>query len=325
MKLVRREFLRLAGAAASACAIPRLASAGDYPTRPVRLLVGFSPGGSADFIARQLGQSLAVRLGKPFIIENRPGAGSNIAAETVVRAPADGHELLLVFSANAINAALYQNLNFNFLADIAPVASIGRAPNILIVHPNVPAKTVPEFIDYVKAHPGQVNFATGGSGTPAHVAGELFNTLAGINMVHVPYRGAGPAMIDLLGGRVQAMFATMPPSMASIRAGKLRALAVTTASRSDALPNIPALAEFVPRYEASSWYGVGAPRNTPAEIVEKLNREINAALADPKMKAQFAELGGSTFATSPAGFGKFISEETDKWAKVVETARIKPS
>jgi len=324
MKLLRRQFMQLVGAAVAASAVPKFALGLGYPTRPVRLVVGFPPGGSLDFIARQLGQWLSARLGQPFIIENRPGAGSNIAAETVVRAPPDGNVLLLVFSANAINATLYHELHFSFISDIAPVASIGRAPNIMVVNPAVPAKTVPEFISYAKANPGQVNFATGGNGTPAHVAGELLNMLTGINMVHVPYRGAGPAMVDLLAGRVQVMFATVPPSIASVRAGKLRALAVTTATRSDALPDIPALAEFVPRYEASSWYGVGAPRNTPAEIIEKLNSEIDAALADPKMKAQLAELGGTTFAMSPADFGKFIAEETEKWAKVVKFAGIKP-
>jgi tripartite-type tricarboxylate transporter receptor subunit TctC len=324
MKLVRRQFLQLAGAAGAASAVPRLAFALDYPTRPVRLVVGFPPGGSTDFIARQLGQSLSARLGQPFVIDNRPGAGSNIATESVVRAPPDGQVLLLAFSANAINAALYPKLNFNFITDIAPVAAIGHVPNLLLVNPVVPAKTVPEFINYVKAHPGQVNFGSGGNGTPAHVAGELLNMLAGINLVHVPYRGAGPAMIDMLGGRVQVLFTTVPPSIASVRAGKLRALAVTTATRSDALPDIPALAEFVPRYEASSWYGLVAPRNTPATIVEKLNEAVNAVLADPKMKAQLAELGGDTLALSPADFGKFIAEETEKWAKVVKSAGIKP-
>jgi tripartite-type tricarboxylate transporter receptor subunit TctC len=326
MKLLRRQFLQLAGAtaAAAAPALPQFASALDYPTRPARLVVGFPPGGSLDFIARLMGQWLSDRLGQPFIIENRPGAGSNIATEAVVRAPPDGHTLLLVFSANAINATLYDKLNFNFIRDITPVASIVRLPNVMVVNPSVPAKTVPEFIAYAKANPGKVNFATGGNGSPAHVAGELFKMLTSVNMVHVPYRGAAPAVIDLLGGQVQVMFATVPPSIASIRAGKLRALAVTTATRSDALPDIPALAEFVPGYEASSWYGLGTPRNTPAEIVEKLNREIDAALADPKMKTRLADLGGTTVALSPADFGKFIAEETEKWAKVVKFAGIKP-
>ena len=325
MKLLRRQFLQLAGAAAAVPAFPQFASASNYPTRPVRLVVGFPPGGSLDFIARQMGQWLSERLGQPFIIENRPGAGSNVAAEAVVRARPDGHTLLLVFSANAINATLYDKLNFDFIRDIAPVASILRVPNIMVVNPLVPANTVPEFIAYAKANPGKVNFGTGGIGSPAHVAGELFKMSTGTNMVHVPYRGAAPAVIDLLGGRVQVMFATVPPSMASVRAGKLRALAVTTATRSNALPDIPALSEFVPGYEASSWYGMGAPRNTPAEIVEKLNREIDAALADTKMKTQLADLGGTTFALSPSGFRQFIAEETEKWGKVVKFAGIKPA
>jgi tripartite-type tricarboxylate transporter receptor subunit TctC len=323
VKLLRRQFLQLAGAAAAAPALPQFALASNYPTRPVRLVVGFPPGGSLDFVARQMGQWLSERLGQPFIIENRPGAGSNVAAEAVVRASPDGHTLLLVFSANAINATLYDKLNFDFIRDIAPVASILRVPNIMVVNPLVPANTVPEFIAYAKANPGKVNFGTGGIGSPAHVAGELFKMLTDTNMVHVPYRGAAPAVIDLLGGRVQVMFATVPPSMASVRAGKLRALGVTTATRSNAFPDIPALNEFVPGYEASSWYGMGAPRNTPAEIVEKLNREINAALADSKMNTQLADLGGTTFALTPAGFRQFIAEEIQKWGKVVKFAGIK--
>jgi tripartite-type tricarboxylate transporter receptor subunit TctC len=325
MKLPRRQFLQLAGAAAVAPALPRIARAQTYPTRPVRLVVGFPPGGSTDTIARIIGQWLSERLGQPFIIENRPGAGSNIATEAVVRAPADGYTLLLVFSANAINATLYDKLNFNFIRDIAPVAPIVRFSNVMVVNPSVPAKTVPEFIAYAKANPGKLNMASGGNGTPAHVAVELFKMMTGVDIVHVPYRGAAPALTDLLGGQVQLMFPTVSGSIEYVRAGKLRALAVTTASRWEELPDLPTMGEFVPGYEASSWYGMGAPKNTPAEIIDKLNAEINAGLADPKMKARLADLGGTALVGSPAEFGKLIAEETEKWGKVIRVATLKRS
>ena len=280
----------------------------------------FAPGGGADIIARLIGQWLSERLGQPFIIENRPGAGSNIATEAVVHAPADGYTLLLVSPANAINATLYDKLNFNFIRDIAPVAGIIRVPNVMVVNPSVPAKTVPEFIAYAKANPGKLNMASAGIGTAPHVAGELFKMMAGVDMVHVPYRGDGPALTDLIGGQVQVMFAAMPSSIEYIRAGKLRALAVTTATRSEALPDIPTVGDFVPGYEASGWYGIGAPKNTPAEIIDKLNKEINAGLADPKIKARLADLGGTVLPGSPADFGKLIADETEKWAKVIKFA-----
>jgi tripartite-type tricarboxylate transporter receptor subunit TctC len=324
MKLLRRQFLQLAGAAAAAPALPQLASASDYPTRPVHVVVGFPPGGSTDTIARIIGQWLSQRLGQPFIIENRPGAGSNIGAEAVVRAPADGYTLLLVFSSNAINATLYDKLSFNFIRDIAPVSPIVRLPNVMVVNPSLPVKTVPEFIAYAKANPGKLNMASGGNGTPAHVAVELFKMMTGVDIVHVPYRGASPAMTDLLGGQVHLMFPTVSGSIGYIRAGKLRALAVTTASRWEGLPDLPTKGEFVPGYEASSWYGVGAPKTTPAEIIDKLNKEINAGLADPKMKARLIDLGGTELVGSAADFGKLIAEETEKWAKVIKFAGIKP-
>jgi tripartite-type tricarboxylate transporter receptor subunit TctC len=324
MKLPRRTFLHLAAGAAALPAVSRIARAQAYPTRPVRLIVGFPPAGATDIVARLLGQSLSERLGQQFVIENRPGAGSNVAAEAVVRAAPDGHTLLLVFSANAINASLYNDLNFNFIRDITPVASVLRVPQVLEVNPLVPAKTVPELIAYAKANPGKVNMASGGNGTPAHVSGELFKMMTGVNMVHVPYRGAAPALIDLIGGHVQVEFDPIPGSIEYIRAGKLRALAVTTATRSEALPDIPTVAEFVPGYEASAFFGVGAPRSTPSEIVDKLNKEINVVLADPKIKARFADLGGAALVGSPADFGKLIAEEAEKWGKVIRAAHIKP-
>ena len=271
-----------------------------------------------------MGQWLSERLGQPFIIENRPGGGGNIGTEAVVRAPADGYTLLLVGTFNAINATLYDKLNFNFIRDIAPVAGIIRGAYVLVVNPSVPAKSVPEFIAYAKANPRKLNMASAGTGTGPHIAGELFKMMAGVDMVHVPYRGGGPALTDLLGGQVQVYFPTTVASIGYIRAGRLRALAVTTATRSDALPDIPTVGEFVPGYEASTWYGVGAPKATPAEIVEKLNKEINAGLADPKIKARLADLGGDVLAVSPADFGKFIADETEKWAKVIKFAGIKP-
>jgi tripartite-type tricarboxylate transporter receptor subunit TctC len=313
--------------AAGAAALPTLsgfASAQTYPTRPVRLIVGFAAGGGADIVARLIGQWLSERLGQQFIIENRPGAGSNIATEAVVRASPDGYTLLMAVSANAVNATLYAKLNFNFIRDIAPVAGIMVVPNVMMVHPSIPAKTIPELIAYAKANPGKINIASGTIGGPGHVSGELFKMMTGTDMPLVSYRGGGPALVDLLAGQVQVMFATMPPSIEYIRAGKLRALAVTTATRSDALPDIPTVAEFVPGYEASTWYGVGAPKATPAEVVDKLNKEVNAALADPKNKARLADLGGDVLALSPADFGRLIADETEKWGKVFRAANIKP-
>jgi tripartite-type tricarboxylate transporter receptor subunit TctC len=290
----------------------------------VRLLVGFSAGGNADTIARPMGQWLSERLGQPFVIENRPGAGTNIATEAVVRAPADGYTLLMVGPTQAINATLYDKLNFNFIRDIAPVAGIISTANALIVNPSVPAKTVPDFIAYAKANPRKVNMASGGTGAPSHIAGELFKMMTGIDMLHVPYRGGAPALTDLMSGQVQVYFGPITASIEHIKAGRLRALAVTTATRSEVLPDIPTVGEFVPDYEASTWYGVGAPKATPAEIVDKLNREFNAGLADPKIKARLADLGGVPMPMTPPDFGKFIVDETEKWAKVVKFAGLKP-
>ena len=323
MKLPRRQFIRLATGAVALPAIPRLAGAQSYPSRPVRLIVGFPAGGSADIVARLIGQSLSERLGQPFIIENRPGAGSNIGTETVVRAPPDGYTLLMVSAANVTNATLYDNLNFNFIRDIAPVAFMDRVANVLEVNPSIPARTVPEFTAYAKANPGKINMASGGTGSSQHVAGELFKMMAGVDLVHVPYRGVAPALTDLLAGQVQVLFDTVPASLPHIRAGKLRALAVTTASRSEALPDVPTVGDFVPGYEASSIHGIGAPRNTPADIIDRLNKEVNAALADPKFKARIADLGGIVAVGSPADFGKIIAEETEKWAKVVKFSGAK--
>jgi len=324
MLLPRRTFLSLAMGAATYPAVPRSAWAHTYPTRPVRIIVGVTSGGSADLLARLIGQWLSERLGQPLIIENRPGAGTNIATEAVANSNPDGYTLLLASSANAINATLYNKLNFNFIHDIAPVAGLIRAPNVMVVNPSVPAKTVAEFIAHAKANSGRINFASSGAGTSLHVAGELFKMMTGVNMVHVPYRGGVPALTDLLGGQVQVMFPGTPSSIEYIRADKLRALAVTTATRSEALPEIPTMSDFVPGYEASQWFGVGAPRDTPVEIVEKLNNEINAGLADPKIKARLADLGGTVLAGSPADFGKLIGEETEKWAKVVKFSGAKP-
>ena len=323
MKLPRRTFLHLAASAAALPAVSRIARAQAYPTRPVRIIVGFPPAGGADIIARLTGQRLAERLGQQFIIENRPGAASNIATEAVVRAPADGYTLLLVTIPNVINATLYDKLNYNFIRDIAPVASIDRVPNVMEVHPSVPTRTVPEFIAYAKANPAKINMASGGNGTSQHVAGELFKMMTGVNLVHVPYRGAGPALVDLLAGQVQIMFDTVSGSIGHITAGKLRPLGVTTAERSEALPDIPTVGDFVPGYEASTFHGMGAPRNTPPEIIDKLNKEINAGLADPRMKARLADLGGTVFASSPAEFATFIAEYTEKWAKVIKFAGAK--
>jgi tripartite-type tricarboxylate transporter receptor subunit TctC len=324
MKLPRRQFLHLAAGAAALPAVSRVARAQAYPTRPVRFVAAFAAGGGSDIMSRLIGQALSERLGQPFVIENRPGAAGNIGTEAVVRAPADGYTLLLVGGWNAINATLYDRLSFNFIRDIAPVASISREPNVIAVHPSVPAKTLPEFIAYAKANPGKVNMASGGNGTPSHVSGELFKMMAGVNMVHVPYRGAGPAVSDLLGGQVQVMFAPLLVSIEHIRAGKLRALAVTTAMRSEALIDIPTGGEFVRGYEASQLYGVGVPRDTPANVINKLNREINAVLADSKIKARLADMGSVALPGSPADFGKLIADETEKWGNVIRTLNIKP-
>jgi tripartite-type tricarboxylate transporter receptor subunit TctC len=324
MKLLRRRFLQLAAGAAALPPASRFAWAQTYPTRPVHIVIGYPAGGAADILARLMGQWLSERLGQPFIIENRPGAGTNIATEAVAKAPPDGYTLLLVTTANAMNATLYDKLNFNFIRDIAPVASIVRVPQVMEVNPSVPAKTVPEFIVYAKANPGKLNMASAGSGGPQHVAGELFKMMTGVDMLHVPYRGSGPALNDLISDRVQVMFDTLPSSIEFIKVGKLRPLAVTTPMRLEVLPDVPTVGDFLPGYEASAWQGVGAPKNTPADIVEKLNTEINAALADPKMKARLADLSCLVLAGSPAEFGKVIAEETDKWAKVVKFAGIKP-
>jgi tripartite-type tricarboxylate transporter receptor subunit TctC len=324
MKLYRRKFLELAGAAAAVSVFSRRASAADYPTRPVRLIAGFAAGGGVDITARLIGQWLTERLGQSFVTENRPGAGGNIGTEAVVNAAADGYTLLLATVPNAVNASLYDKLNFNFVRDTAPVAGIIRVPMVILLNPSVPARTVPEFIAYAKANPGKVNMASAGNGSAPHMAGELFKMMAGVDLVHVPYRGQGPALTDLLGGEVQVLFATAPGTTDYIATGKLRALAVTTAARAELLPELPTVGDFVPGYETSQWYGICAPAKTPAEIVDKLNKEINAAIADPGMKARFAALGGEPLPGSPTGFGTLIADETEKWAKVVRAAGIKP-
>jgi tripartite-type tricarboxylate transporter receptor subunit TctC len=324
MKLPRRQFLHLAAATAALPAVSRFAWAQAYPTRPVRIIVGFAPGGGTDISARLIGQWLSERLGQQFIVENRPGAGANIAMEAVAKAPPDGYTLLLVSPGAAINATLYDKLNYNFIRDIAPISGIVRVPNVMVVHPSVPANTVLEFIAYAKANPGKVNMASAGSGSSIHVSGELFKMMAGVNMTHVPYRGSGPMVTDLLGGQVQVAFDSMPSALQHIRAGKLRALGVTTTTRSEALADIPSVGEFVPGYEASNWWGAGAPRNTPAAIIDLLNREINAGLADPRIKARLAEIGGMLLPGSAADFGKLIVEETEKWAKVVKFSGARP-
>ena len=324
MKLPRRKFLHLAAGAAALPVVPRVAWAQAYPTRPVRIIVGYPPGGANTTVARFVAQWLQERLAQPFIVENRPGAANNLATEAVVRAPGDGYTLLLADSANAINATLYDKLTFNFIRDIAPVASIMAVPLVFEVNPAVPARTVAEFIAYAKANPGKVNMASSGVGTSLHLSGELFKLMTGINMQHVPYRGSAPMLTDLLAGQVQIAFDNLQPSMPHINAGKLRALAVTTATRSHVLPDLPTVADFVPGYEASTWNGVCAPKNTPVEIVDKLNREINAGLGDPKLKAQLSDLGGIMLARTPADFGKLIADDTEKWAKVIRAANIKP-
>jgi tripartite-type tricarboxylate transporter receptor subunit TctC len=323
MKLPRRNFLHLAAGAAALPGLPRIARAQSYPSRPVRVIVPFAAGGGVDIVARLIGQWLSEQLRQPFVIENRPGGGGNIGTEAVVRAPADGYTLLLVTAANAINTTLYEKLSFNLSRDIAPVAGIIVVPNVMVVHPSVPAKTLPEFIAYAKANPGKINMASGPIGGSSHVSGELFKMLTGTDMLLVSYRGTAPAVTDLLAGQVQVLFNSPPASIEYIKAGRLRALAVTTTTRSEVLPDVPTVSEFVPGYEASQWYGVGAPKNTPAQIVEELNKEINAGLAAPKLKARLADLGGTPIAGSPADFGKFIAEETEKWGKVIRAANIK--
>ena len=323
MKLPRRKFLHLAAGAAVLRGALGFAWAQAYPVRPVRVILQTAPGGTADIVGRLIGQWLSERLGQPFVVENRPGASGNIGTEAVVRATPDGYTLLIVASNNAINPSLYDKLNFNFLRDIVPVAGIMRTPMVMEVNTASPIKSVPEFIAYAKANPGKMNFASGGIGFATHLAGELFEAMTGVHMVHVPYRGQAPALTDLLGGRVQAVFDPVSSSLSHIRAGELRPLAVTTSTRSEALPDIPTVGDFVPGYEASVWFGVGGPRNTPAEVVDKLNREINAGLADPRIKAQLADLGGMAFSGSAADFGKFIADETEKWAKVIRAAGIK--
>lgn len=320
----RKRFLRLAASAAVLPAVSRVAWAQAYPIKPVRIVVGVAAGGPIDMIARLIGQWLSERLGQQFIIENRPGAGTNIGTEAVVRASPDGYSLLLVATSSAINATLYDKLNFNFIRDVAPVAGIISTPNVMVVHPSFPAKTVPEFIAYGKANPGKINMANPGTGTGPHMCGQLFKMMAGVDLIDVPYRGGSLALTDLIGGQVQVMFLSTTGMVEPIRAGQLRALAVTSATRSEALPDVPTAAEFVPGFEASSWQGLGAPKNTPADIVEKLNREINAGLADPKIKARITDLGASVLAGSPADFGRLIGDETEKWGKVVKFAGMKP-
>jgi tripartite-type tricarboxylate transporter receptor subunit TctC len=323
MKFRRREFLYLS-AGASLATVPRFAWAQAYPSRPVRILVGFPPGGTVDIVARLIGQRLQERLRQPFVVENRPGAASNIATEAAVRAPADGYTLLLITPPNVINATLYEKLNFNFIRDIAPIASAIRLPNVMQVNPSVPTKTVLQFIAYAKANPGKLNMASAGNGTSGHVSGELFKMMAGVDMVHVPYRGGAPAITDLIGGQVQVMFDNLGNSIEHIKAGRLRALAVTTGTRSKMLPETPSVSEFIPGYEASFWTGFAAPKGTPTEIINTLNKEINAALGDGQIRARLADLGGTAFLLSPADFGTFIISETEKWAHVVKFSGAKP-
>jgi tripartite-type tricarboxylate transporter receptor subunit TctC len=325
VNLPRRRFLRLAAGAAAAPMLAPVAWAQAYPSRPVRIIVGFPPGGAADITARLMGQWLSERLGQPFVVENRPGAGTNIATEAVAKAAPDGYTLLLVSVANTVNATLYERLNFDFIRDIAPVAGLIRGPLVMELNPSVPARTIPEFIAYAKANPGKINMGSAGNGTPGHMAGELFKMSTGLDLVHVPYRGAAPALTDLLAGQVQLVFDNLPTSLEYIRADKVRALAVTTATRSEAVPELPTVSEFVPGYEVSSWFGIGAPKSTPAEIVDKLNAEINAGLADPKMRARIADMSSVPLPLTPAALGKLIVEETDKWAKVVKFSGARPN
>jgi tripartite-type tricarboxylate transporter receptor subunit TctC len=324
MKLPRRKFLHLALGAAALPAVSRTARAQSYPARPVRIIVPLAPAGTVDIIARLMGQWLSERLGQQFVIENRPGAGTTLGTEAVVRALPDGYTLLMTDVSAAFNATLYDKLNFNFIRDIAPVANVVRVPNVIAVHPSFPAKTVPEFLAYAKANPGKISMATAGVGSSSHVFGELFKMMAGVNLVAVPYRGGGPALVDMLSGQVDVIFVPTPASIDYVRAGRLRALGVTSTIRVEILPDLPPVAEFVPGYEASGWYGICAPRNTPVEIVDKLNREINAGLSDPKIKARFVDMGGAALPGSPADFGKLIADETEKWGKVVRAANIQP-
>ena len=323
MILPRRKFLHLAAGAAALPAVSGIARAQTYPSRPVRIIVGFAAGGGYDIVARLMGQWLSERLGQPFVIENRPGAGTNIATQAVVNAPPDGDTLLLVGSTNAINASFYRKLNFNFIRDIAPVSSITRQPQVMLTNTSFAAKTIPEIIDYAKANPGQINFSSPGIGSISHLAGELFKMMAGVNLVHVPFSGNSPSLTALLGGQIDVSFASLPSSIEFIRTGKLRGLGVTSAMRSEVVQDIPTIGESIPGYEVSAWYGVGAPKGTPAEIIDRLNKEINAGLADPKLKARMADLGGTVFALSPADFGKFIADETEKWSKVIRAVNIK--
>jgi tripartite-type tricarboxylate transporter receptor subunit TctC len=323
MKLPRRKVLHLAAVAAALPAMSRAAWAETYPSRPVRVIVYFAAGGGNDITARLIGQWLSERLGQSFVVENRPGGGGNLGTEAVVRAAPDGYTLLLVSSPNTTNATLYDNLNFNFIRDIAPVASISRDPNVMVINPSVPAKTVPEFIAYAKANPGAINYATAGIGSSQHMTAEMFKMMAGISMVHVPHRGTAPALESLLGGQVQVMFASMPSSLGYIRGGQLRALAVSTATRSQVLPDLPTIGEFLPGFEASVFYGIGAPKDTPPGIIETLNKAINAGLSDPGLKTRLTELGGTELPGSPADFGKLVADETEKWAKVIKFANIK--
>jgi tripartite-type tricarboxylate transporter receptor subunit TctC len=319
----RRQFLHLAAGAATLPAFSHIARAQGYPTKPARIVVGYAAGGVTDIVARLIGQRLSERLGQQFLVENRTGAGTNIAAEAIVRAPSDGYALLLATSTNAINAALYEKLNFNFIRDIAPVAIIVDAPLVMEVHPSVPANTVPEFIAYAKANPGKINMASGGVGSAPHVGGELFKMMAGVDMIHVPYRGSTPALTDLLGGQMQVMFDTVPTSLEHIRAGTLRPLAVTTVKRLDALPNVPTLSDFLPGFDASAWQGLCAPKATPADIVNRLNKEVNAAVADPRIKGQLEDLSLRVLSGTPVDFAKLIADDTEKWAKVVKFAGVK--
>lgn len=322
--VTRRQLLHLAAGSAALAATVKISWAQTYPTQAMRILVGFAAGGNFDIIARLIGQWLSERLVQPVIVENRPGASSNIATEAVVRAPADGYTLLLGGTVNAINATLYEKLAFNFLRDVAPVGGVVRFPNVMTVSESFPAKTVTEFIAYAKTNPGKINHGSSGNGTTQHLAGEQFKMMTGVNFIHVPYRGASLAITDLLGGQVQVLFEPLPASIQHIKSGKLRALAVTTATRSDVLPDLPALGEFVPGYEASGWTGIGVPRNTPIDVIEKLNKAINAGLADPKLKARFADLGASTLAGTAVDFGRLIADETEKWGKVIRAANVKP-
>jgi tripartite-type tricarboxylate transporter receptor subunit TctC len=324
VKLARRRFLHLAAGATALPAASRFAWAQAYPSRPVRLIIGYPPGGSADITARLTGQWLSERLGQPVVIESRPGAATNLATEAVVRASPDGYTLLLVAPANAINATLYDKLSFDFLRDIVPVAGIIRFPNVVVVNPSLPIKTIPELIAYAKANPGKLNMASSGNGSTIHMSGELFKMLTGINMVHVPYRGGAPALTDLIAGQVHVMFDNIPTSAEHIKAGRLRGLAVTSAARSQVLPDLPTVADFLPGYEASAWYGLGVPKNTPDEVIDKINKGMNAVLADPKSQARFAELGASLLPGSPADFSRLVADETEKWGKVVRFSGAKP-